>query len=353
GPKTHKCIGGELETRDAQIPSFIRRVCYHFGGHVFIVGVTRRRVGSKWLGYEKNLRSWLRIRLKSKENDALGRTSFRPSGLGVHRVGDIVPGDVSSGVTSENQNWWLPFTTTVMGPTPYKDLTIRAVISEEFFVVVYATVEMQETDKNNRYDFLPTHEPIIISELACNPEYMPWFRIHNKPYLYREEARCRHLHMSRPQRVPLNSMSGKANPLSTSMQELAPTALTPMPTPPPVQYVPSYSSAYPNPFIFTQVQYIAPHFSTSNPMSGWTVGHPSPMWHTPEPSHFLMMLMLMIMYRPSMHEAPTESPLVIPLVYGTQHSCAHSSFVTQTPPGSLFYQCESSFQTPIYRPEDA
>ncbi|KAG8496778.1 hypothetical protein CXB51_007986 [Gossypium anomalum] len=38
------------------------------------------------------------------------------------------------------------------------------------------------------YDFYQTNgrkriEPIIILELACDPDYMPWFRIHNKPYL--------------------------------------------------------------------------------------------------------------------------------------------------------------------------
>ncbi|MBA0679663.1 hypothetical protein Goari_011420 [Gossypium aridum] len=51
--------------------------------------------------------------------------------------------------------------------------------------------------------------------------------------------------------------------------------------------------------------------------------------------------------------APTESPLVIPSMYGTQHSYAYSSFVTQTPLGSLFYQGGSSSQPPIPRPEDA
>ncbi|MBA0634800.1 hypothetical protein Godav_000168 [Gossypium davidsonii] len=49
---------------------------------------------------------------------------------------------------------------------------------------------------NIRYDFLPTREPIIILELACNPEYMLWFRIYGKPYLYREEARRQHPHTS-------------------------------------------------------------------------------------------------------------------------------------------------------------
>ncbi|MBA0765176.1 hypothetical protein Gotri_014425 [Gossypium trilobum] len=57
-------------------------------------------------------------------------------------------------------------------------------------------------------------------------------------------------------------------------------------------------------------------------------------------------------FGPSMFQALTESPLVMLLMYGTQHSYTHPSFVTQTPPGSLFYQGESSFQPPIPRPED-
>ncbi|MBA0576759.1 hypothetical protein Golob_024931, partial [Gossypium lobatum] len=48
-----------------------------------------------------------------------------------------------------------------------------------------------------------------------------------------------------------------------------------------------------------------------------------------------------------------ESPLVIPSVYGTQHSYAHSPFETQTPLGSLIYLGGSSSQPPINRPEDA
>ncbi|MBA0577292.1 hypothetical protein Golob_024390, partial [Gossypium lobatum] len=41
----------------------------------------------------------------------------------------------------------------------------------------------------NQYDNIPTHELIIISELVCDPDYMPWFRIHGKPYLLLEEGR--------------------------------------------------------------------------------------------------------------------------------------------------------------------
>ncbi|MBA0728976.1 hypothetical protein Golax_022745, partial [Gossypium laxum] len=109
--------------------------------------------------------------------------------------------------------------------TPYEDPEIQAVISDEFFqnlniwhmkvpLVNCATVEMHQTDRvlrqfrfrqlipvvsesehiemwKNRYDHIPTREPIIVPELACVLDYMPWFRIHGKPYLLSEEQRRR------------------------------------------------------------------------------------------------------------------------------------------------------------------
>ncbi|KAH1067730.1 hypothetical protein J1N35_032717 [Gossypium stocksii] len=46
---------------------------------------------------------------------------------------------------------------------------------------------------NNRYEFLPTCETIVTLELDYNLEYMPWFRVHDKPYLLAEEVRGRQL----------------------------------------------------------------------------------------------------------------------------------------------------------------
>ncbi|MBA0753001.1 hypothetical protein Gogos_022277 [Gossypium gossypioides] len=43
----------------------------------------------------------------------------------------------------------------------------------------------------DRYDYIPTQEPIIVLELASVPEYMPWFRIHGKPYLLSPDERQR------------------------------------------------------------------------------------------------------------------------------------------------------------------
>ncbi|KAK5836267.1 hypothetical protein PVK06_012041 [Gossypium arboreum] len=49
----------------------------------------------------------------------------------------------------------------------------------------------------NQYDYLPTRELIIVPELAYVPEYMPWFRIHGKPYLLLEEERRQEIHVQR------------------------------------------------------------------------------------------------------------------------------------------------------------
>ncbi|MFQ6652601.1 hypothetical protein Gotur_024389 [Gossypium turneri] len=49
----------------------------------------------------------------------------------------------------------------------------------------------------DRYDYILTREPIIVLELACMPEYMPWFRIHGKPYLLSVEERQRQLRVQR------------------------------------------------------------------------------------------------------------------------------------------------------------
>ncbi|KAK5784982.1 hypothetical protein PVK06_039523 [Gossypium arboreum] len=50
-------------------------------------------------------------------------------------------------------------------------------------------IEMWE----NQYNYIPTRKPIIVPELAYVPEYMPWFRIHGKPYLLSEEERRRQI----------------------------------------------------------------------------------------------------------------------------------------------------------------
>ncbi|MBA0762310.1 hypothetical protein Gotri_011944 [Gossypium trilobum] len=49
----------------------------------------------------------------------------------------------------------------------------------------------------NWYDHIPTHELIIVPELACAPDYMPWFRKHGKPYLLSKEQRRRQIRVER------------------------------------------------------------------------------------------------------------------------------------------------------------
>ncbi|MBA0753002.1 hypothetical protein Gogos_022277, partial [Gossypium gossypioides] len=143
--------------------------------------------------------------------------------------------------------------------TPYEDLAIRAVIPDEYFqnrngwhvkvpLVNFATVEMHQSDRvlrqfgfrqpipvapemlddhykidlrqlhtdwpkfwshsiqmwEDRYDYIPTQEPIIVLELASVPEYMPWFRIHGKPYLLSPDERQRQLRVQRERCGPLN-----------------------------------------------------------------------------------------------------------------------------------------------------
>ncbi|MBA0753433.1 hypothetical protein Gogos_020912, partial [Gossypium gossypioides] len=56
----------------------------------------------------------------------------------------------------------------------------------------------------DRYDYIPTRESIIVLKLACVPEYMPWFRIYGKPYLLSPEERQRQLRVQRERRGPLN-----------------------------------------------------------------------------------------------------------------------------------------------------
>ncbi|MBA0613289.1 hypothetical protein Godav_013749 [Gossypium davidsonii] len=84
---------------------------------------------------------------------------------------------------------------------------------------------------NIRYDFLPSHDAILIPELAYDLNHIPWFRIHGKPYLLGEEARRRHPHTSRPRRPPLNPMGGETGLSSAPTQELVLTASAPMPSP--------------------------------------------------------------------------------------------------------------------------
>ncbi|MBA0817681.1 hypothetical protein Gohar_021403, partial [Gossypium harknessii] len=122
--------------------------------------------------------------------------------------------------------------------TPYEDPAIRAVIPDEYLqnpntwhvkvaLVNYATVEIHQLNRvlrqfgfrqpipvgpesyyiqiwEDRYDYIPNREPIIVPELAYVPKYMSWFRIHGKLYLLLAEERQRQLRIQRERRGPLN-----------------------------------------------------------------------------------------------------------------------------------------------------
>ncbi|MBA0659586.1 hypothetical protein Goklo_011704, partial [Gossypium klotzschianum] len=63
GPETHQCVGREVETQDAHIPSFTRRVYHHFGGHAVTIGIASRCVHTHRMG-------WLRDTFPESGNDS-------------------------------------------------------------------------------------------------------------------------------------------------------------------------------------------------------------------------------------------------------------------------------------------
>ncbi|MBA0879062.1 hypothetical protein Goshw_019670, partial [Gossypium schwendimanii] len=220
GPKTHQRVDKEVETRDTHIPSSMRRmsfqsadwgaVCYDplgaisdniYGGRAYILemiggylmpDLSRNLVHLKWL-------------LKLVDFRAVGEFSWWSTVLATlwnHSASYV-------GILTVLEDIRLLLNQRSEAQTPYEDPKIQVVISDEFFQnlniwhvkvpwVNYATVEIHQMDRlehiemwKNRYDHLPTREPIIVPELVCVLDYMPWFRIHGKPYLLSEEERRR------------------------------------------------------------------------------------------------------------------------------------------------------------------
>ncbi|MFQ6649561.1 hypothetical protein Gotur_023409 [Gossypium turneri] len=93
---------------------------------------------------------------------------------------------------------------------------------------------VEDSTETQRERYTQAYILQIIGELAFDLEYISWFRIHGKPYLYGEEATCQHPCMSRSQRPLLNLKAGEAGPSSVPTQEPASMASTSMPTPPPI-----------------------------------------------------------------------------------------------------------------------
>ncbi|KAK5811518.1 hypothetical protein PVK06_026856 [Gossypium arboreum] len=217
--------------------------------------------------------------------------SSRRTQLGVHCVGDIVPRDVLSDATRKNQNWWLPFTTKIVSS-----------VLVSFFT---SSGEL----------------PIYI--LTCNKHVKFPLVVYATVKMHEIDRVLRQL--------------GFQQSILVAPQDLD--DLYPIDLQGPDENCLVFHSQHINMW-------------NNRLMSGWTVGHPSQMFYMSEPSHSPMTLMLTMMYRPFMYQALMESPLVIPSVYGTQHSYAHLPFVMQIPLGSLFYQGEEEEQSrPQLRPE--
>ncbi|KAH1055767.1 hypothetical protein J1N35_033832 [Gossypium stocksii] len=162
---------------------------------------------------------------------------------------------------------------------------------------------------NNRYKFLPTHKAIIALEIACDLEYMPWFRHHCKSYLLAKEARGRQCHMRGPWRVP-------RHPKSVVVAEAGPSS------------TPTTTSCNKLLCFYIDAKF---YF--------WTTTSVPNVLHT-NAIDVQATTILTKMYRPSR----IKSPIVLLSVYETQYGSTHTLMVSETPPGSLFYQDEPSLQ---------
>ncbi|MFQ6647838.1 hypothetical protein Gotur_021042 [Gossypium turneri] len=157
----------------------------------------------------------------------------------------------------------------------------------------------------DRYTYIPNREPIIVPELACVPEYMPWFRIHGKPYLLSPEERQRQLRNQRERRGPLNprkrdddvgqSTMPRNSPSSSSApiespgtagaqtQSPDPVVQPMIPMQPPFQMMPG---AFPSPFMYPNPYMPATHKGSQEGPSGSSSFYQSPPpygFQTPSP----------------------------------------------------------------------
>ncbi|KAG8472972.1 hypothetical protein CXB51_034896 [Gossypium anomalum] len=271
--------------------------------------------------------------------------------------------------------------------TPYEDPTIRAVILDEYLqnpnawhvkvsLVNFSIVEMHQSDRvlrqfrfkqpipvapevlddhhkidlrqlhmdwprfwshyiqmwEDRCDYLPTREPIIVPELACVPEYMPWIRIHGKPYLLSEEERQRQLRAQKERRGPLNprrrdddagpstAPTQSPGPATRPTQSPGPTVQLSTPTTQPLQMM---LGTYPSPFM-----YPSPYmFPFSSPMAGWNA------W--PGSSPFPITPSGPLIYRQPSHEGSQEGPsgsrfLPIPITLWVSNTSAINDANTST-----------------------
>ncbi|MFQ6655028.1 hypothetical protein Gotur_025762 [Gossypium turneri] len=206
----------------------------------------------------------------------------------------------------------------------------------------------------NRNEYLPTREQIIVPELACVPKYMPWFRIHGKLYLLMPEERQRQIRVERERHGPLNlrgqdyegspSTRPRHSPGSSSaaMQSPSPTrAPTQSPDTAIQQMIPTQSpfpmmpGMFPSPYMYPN-PYMYPF---QNPMAGWI--------QMPGSAPFPVMSSGPPITRPAAQEGsqggPSGSSLFyqLPATHGFQTS---SPFMMQTPLHTLFFEGGSSSQ---------
>ncbi|KAK5785372.1 hypothetical protein PVK06_039954 [Gossypium arboreum] len=155
----------------------------------------------------------------------------------------------------------------------------------------------------DRYDYIPTRESIIVPELAYVPEYMPWFRIHGKPYLLSEKERQRQLRVQRERRGPLNPRrrDDDTGPSTAPTQSPGPATgptqslgLTVQPSTPTAQPLQMMSGTYSSPFMYPSLYM----FPFSSPMVGWNA------W--PSSSPFSITPSGPLIYRQPSHEGLQE-----------------------------------------------
>ncbi|KAG8488860.1 hypothetical protein CXB51_016739 [Gossypium anomalum] len=130
----------------------------------------------------------------------------------------------------------------------------------------------------NCYDHLPICELIIVLELAYAPDYMPWFRIHDKPYLLLDEQRRRQIRVVRKRRGPLNlmRMDDGTGPSTVPAQSPGPMHQVTTLTLKPLQIMPG---AYPSLYMYLN-PYMFPFPSPMPSWNAWPGASPFPMTPT-------------------------------------------------------------------------
>ncbi|KAG8487026.1 hypothetical protein CXB51_020704 [Gossypium anomalum] len=380
GPETHQRVNREVKTGDADISSSIQKVYYHFGGRLVTIRIAggwgrthrqlanlvgglpcwqhcsercagrRHQIKKKIRSCLSLLQSWARFRfpfLRPRVNHPytfplITRWNYPASYVGIPTVLEDTRLLLDQWLEAQFQ--WTPYDDSVMRATDrvLRQFEFQQPILEEPEVLdEQHKIDLRLTNTNwslfwpeyieiweNWYDYILDREPIIIPELACTPDYMPWFRIHGKPYLLSEEQRRRQIRVKRERRSPLNlRRRDDSTGLSTApTQSSSPMSQPTTPTSQPLQIM---SSAYLSPYMYPNLHM----FPFSSPMPGWNA------WLGV--SHFSMTPTQPMIYRSSSpqgsHEAPSGGSFNYhsPSPYGIQTPLP---WVIQTPPHSLFYQ---------------